>query len=157
MVMLSTCTKIRSNSEEETITFSDIRKDAPINENAETAFKRKIIYSATHYGFVAGYEDGTFRPDDKVNRAEALKILNLAASLQEIQVFEPISFSDVSPQDWFSPFVRAASSREIVKGYPDGQFKPGNPITRAEAAKIIYFTMLSNPSINGYALPTEDQ
>lgn len=156
VVMLSTCTKIRTNSEDEKMTFTDVRHDAPIGENAETAFKRMITYSAVHYGFIAGYEDGSFKPDAPVNRSEALKILSLAAGIQETEGFEPISFTDVSADDWFSPFVRSASSREIVKGYPDGTFKPGNAITRAEAAKIVYFTLLSNPTVNGYALPTEE-
>jgi len=157
MVMLTTCSKIRTSSDDAKTTFSDVRKDAPINENPDAAFKRQIIYSASHYSFVAGYEDGTFRPDAPVNRAEALKILSLASSLQAIEVFSPLSFSDVSLDDWYSPYVTAAASREIVRGYEDGTFKPGNAITRAEAAKIVYFTMLGNPTINGYVLPTEEE
>lgn len=156
MVMLSTCAKIRFDSEKEYVTFTDVRADAPINENAETAFKRRIIYSAVHYGFIDGYEDGTFRPDAPVNRAEALKILNLAAELHELEDSFTLSFSDVFPEDWFTPYIRAAATREIVQGYDDGTFRPGSPITRAEAAKIVYYTMIGNPVINGYVLPTEE-
>lgn len=155
MVMLSTCTKIRFDSDKEDTTFTDVRADAPINEGSDTAFKRRIIYSAVHYGFVDGYKDGSFRPDAPVNRAEALKILNLAAGLHELDDSVPVSFSDVLPEDWFTPYVRAAASREIVQGYSDGTFQPGNPITRAEAAKIVYYTMMGNPTVNGYVLPIE--
>lgn len=155
MVMLSTCAKIRPNSDDEDVTFSDVRKDIPINENLEAAFKRKIIYSAVHYGFIEGYEDGTFRPNAPVNRAEALKILSLAAGLVEIPETEPVTFVDITPSDWFSAYLAAAASHEIVSGYDDGTFRAGNPITRAEAAKIIYLTMVGNPTINGYVLPTE--
>jgi len=156
MVMLSTCAKIRFDSENEVTTFTDVRADAPMNEGADTAFKRRIIYSAVHYGFVDGYEDGSFRPDAPVNRAEALKILNLAAGLQELEGSTVVSFSDVFPEDWFTPYVKAAASREIVQGYSDGTFRPSNPITRAEAAKIVYYTMMGNPVINGYVLPVEE-
>ncbi len=156
MVMLSTCTKIRSNSSDTAITFSDVRKDAPINENYETATKRHIIYSGVHYGFITGYNDATFRPDDELNRAEALKIVSLAAGLLEDTESEPAAFSDVSSSDWFAPYVRITSSRNIIMGYGDGTFRPQNSITRAEAAKIIYVTMISNPWINGYVLPTEE-
>lgn len=157
MVMLTTCSKIRASSSDAKATFSDVRKDMPINENADAAFKRQIIYSASHYGFVTGYEDGTFRPDAPVNRAEALKILSIASSLQTLETQNPVAFFDVTENDWFSTYVTAAASREIVRGYEDGTFRPGNPITRAEAAKIVYFTMLGNPTINGYVLPTEEE
>lgn len=156
MVMLSTCSKIRFDSDKEEMTFTDVRADAPMDESADTAFRRRIIYSAVHYGFVDGYEDGSFRPDAPVNRAEALKILNLAAGLNELDDYAAVSFSDVLPEDWFTSYVRAAASREIVQGYDDGTFRPGNPITRAEAAKIVYFTMMGNPAINGYVLPIEE-
>jgi hypothetical protein len=79
-----------------------------------------------------------------------------AAGVQGITVAEPMTFFDVTEDDWFSEHVRAASSREIVNGYPDGTFKPGNFITRAEAAKIVYLTMIGNPTINSYVLPTEN-
>lgn len=157
MVMLTTCSKVRASSDTAKTTFSDVRKDAPINESPDVAFKRQIIYSASHYGFVAGYEDGTFRPDAPVNRAEALKILHLASSLPTTDISSAPSFFDVTPDDWFWSYVTAAASREIVRGYDDGTFKPGNAITRAEAAKIVYFTMLGNPTINGYVLPTEEE
>ena len=52
-----------------------------------------------------------------------------------------------------TPYVSLALEQEIAGGYPDGTFKPDNPITRAESAKIIWKTMLVNPGINGYVLP----
>ncbi len=155
MVILSSCMKIRSHSDDEEIAFTDVRTDAPIGENPDTALKRQIIYSGVHYGLIVGYSDGTFRPDAPVNRAEALKILSLAGSLQEIPGFTPATFPDVTADDWFSVYVSAASSRKIVQGYEDGTFRPQHPISRAEAAKIVYLTMLGNPMINGYVLPTE--
>ncbi len=155
LVMLSTCTKLHSRSEIENIRFSDVRQDAPINESSETAFKRKIIYSAVHYGIVSGYEDNTFRADALISRSEVLKILNLAAGLSEFAGADHFVFTDVQDSDWFASYVKIAFSREIIKGYPDGTFRPHHPVTRAEAAKIIYLTMRGNPVINGYVLPTE--
>lgn len=156
MVMLSTCAKLRPVSDDEAITFTDVRADIPRNERPEVTLKRTVIYSAVHYGFIAGYDDGTFRADAPVNRAEALKILSLAAGLMKLEGTTVPTFSDVSPDDWFEPYVSAAASRDIVSGYGDGTFRPENAITRAEAAKIIYLTMLGNPTINGYVLPIEE-
>jgi hypothetical protein len=155
MVLLSTCTKLRSRSDSETVTFSDVRKDFRLGENAEVALRRQVIYTAAHYGIVAGYEDGTFRPDAPVNRAEALKILSLGSQLSPANTDTAPTFLDVSSTDWFESYVRSAAAREIVSGYGDGTFGPGNSITRAEAAKIVLNTMLQNPLVNGYDLIEE--
>ncbi|OGJ69309.1 hypothetical protein A3H90_00655 [Candidatus Peribacteria bacterium RIFCSPLOWO2_02_FULL_55_36] len=45
----------------------------------------------------------------------------------------------------------------LIESYHDGTFRPAQQITRAEAAKIIYIIMISNPGVNGYiVLPTHD-
>lgn len=156
LTLFSSCTKLRPRSDDATVTFSDVRKDAPINENPEAAFRRKVIYTAQHYNIVSGYDDGTFRPDAPVNRAEALKILSLATELDPLAMSgTTLSFTDVREMDWFHPYVGAAASRDIVSGYGDGTFRPENLITRAEAAKIILLTLQQNPTINGYVVPTE--
>lgn len=160
MTMLSTCTKLWNTADDLKPTFSDVRSTPVINENADAAQKRRIIYSAVHYGIVTGYDDGTFKPDADVNRAEALKILSLASQIGTIvssgAVITPPVFYDVTDGDWFGPYVKEFALRGIVSGYGDGSFGPANPITRAEAAKIVHETILQNPYVNGYVL-TSDQ
>ncbi len=155
MVLLSTCTKLRTYTDREPVEFLDVRKTAVINEQKDFAFRRYIIYTAAHFKIAEGYANGSFRPDDAVTRAEAVKILTRAANLNLLEGTGSVAatFSDVMPEDWFSPFVSLAASREIVQGYADGTFGPGKPITRAEAGKIIEVTMRQNPFINGYVLP----
>lgn len=152
MVLFSTCTRLRHDSETSPLTFRDTSKRAHSRESPEAAFRRRVIFTAVHHGVVQGYDDGTFRPNDTVNRAEALKILRLAARLDRTSSGAVISFSDVSDADWFAPYVYFAAEREIVQGHDDGTFRPGDSITRAEAAKIIRLTILQNPNINGYVL-----
>lgn len=153
MVMLSTCTKLWNSTLPNQPIFSDIRSSSVINENTDTALKRRIIYSAVRYGIIEGYDDGTFRANDSINRAEAVKILNRATHLTSIDSTNtPSSFSDIMPSDWFAPYVEVASALGIVKGYDDGTFGPSRLITRAESAKIIYETLVRNPVINGYVL-----
>jgi photosystem II stability/assembly factor-like uncharacterized protein len=48
-----------------------------------------------------------------------------------------ISFSDVPPNHTFYPFIRCLACRGIIGGYADGTFRPGNPTTRGQMAKII--------------------
>jgi inhibitor of cysteine peptidase len=96
-----------------------------------------LYYDAIEYlaeeGVIQGYGDGDFNPDNKINRAEFLKILFLA---DEAKVTGEGCFGDVSTE-WFAPYVCAAQEREIVQGYDDGNFCPQRTINFAEAAKML--------------------
>lgn len=110
--------------------FSDV--------NSNNSFFDAINYVQSQ-GIVNGYEDGTYKPDSQINRAEFVKII-ISAIFTEDQISQCTptkNFSDVSASDWFYPYVCTASNNEIVNGYSDGSFKPGNYINFAEASKII--------------------
>jgi uncharacterized surface protein with fasciclin (FAS1) repeats len=47
------------------------------------------------------------------------------------------NFSDVPPDYWASPFIQALAARNVIAGFPDGTFKPDQPLTRAEFAALI--------------------
>jgi hypothetical protein len=155
MVILSTCTKLRTKTDDIVPSFRDVYTMAAKTERPDSLFKRQIIYTAAHMGIVKGYDDGTFRPDAPVNRAEAVKILMLASQLPSVETGDTILLPDIGASDWFAPWVLEALERQIIRGYGDGLFRPGNPITRAEAAAIIERTILQNPVINGYILLPE--
>jgi hypothetical protein len=87
-------------------------------------------------GIIQGYEDGTFKPDDLVNRAEALKIIVGAFGVNHEGSYESV-FSDVKAEDWFFPYVMGGYVAEIINGYDDGSFKPGSNISLAELLKIV--------------------
>ncbi|MFH1545836.1 MAG: S-layer homology domain-containing protein [Patescibacteria group bacterium] len=98
-------------------------------------------------GIVSGYEDGNFQPEGEINRAEFTKILVGAKFAEEIELLTPqISgesestescFPDFAANDWFAKFVCFARANEILGGYPDGNFKPANPVNLAEAITIL--------------------
>lgn len=90
-------------------------------------------------GVIAGYGDGSFRPGNPVNRAEALKILLLASG---VQIQNPVSavFPDVPADAWFAPFVFSAQNSGIVDGYRDGSFRPEQTVNLVEALKILLNT-----------------
>lgn len=52
-------------------------------------------------------------------------------------------FSDIDPTSWQAPYANTAKANNVIGGYPDGTFKPNNPITRAEAFKVIINTFHS--------------
>ena len=85
-------------------------------------------------GLIQGYEDGTFKPGNTMTRAEYEKLMNNAKSFCSNG---SINFSDVKTGSWFYSAVARAVAAGYVKGYSDGSFKPGNTITRAEAAVMI--------------------
>lgn len=83
---------------------------------------------------VNGYSDGSFKPESNITRAEAVKILIEANSFKLLPAEN--NFADVSVKEWFSGYVSTALARGLLKGYPDGSFKPGKNISRAEFLKI---------------------
>lgn len=91
-------------------------------------------------GMIVGYEDNTFKPNQKVTRAEALKLLmEEQADKQQNNQQDDISkrpFTDTPLSEWYIPYLITAKEKDIINGYPDGTFKPDNTINLAETLKI---------------------
>jgi S-layer homology domain len=60
-----------------------------------------------------------------------------------------MSFSDVTPGDWFYPYVRCLYCQGIIVGYPDGTFRPNNELTRGQLAKIVSMSAGYNGTVTG--------
>jgi glucose/arabinose dehydrogenase len=86
-------------------------------------------------GVVGGYEDGTFRPGGPATRGQIAKVLSNAAGASEKPVGQ--SFPDVGAGDPFYLYIERLSRRGIIGGYADGTFRPGNPATRGQVAKMV--------------------
>ncbi|EFM24575.1 hypothetical protein HMPREF9225_1811 [Peptoniphilus duerdenii ATCC BAA-1640] len=96
-----------------------------------------------HDAYIAGYPDGTVRPDGKITRAEVSAIFARLTENSAPANYSP-KFSDVLAYDWFCDSVMKLSNKDIIKGYPDGTFKPNKSITRAEFA-VIASKYIKNP------------
>jgi len=81
-----------------------------------------------------GYEDGSFRPDAQITRAEFMTMVNNSFGYTEKAT---ISFKDVDSDDWYYPEVQKAVKAGYLIGYEDNTARPDNKITRQEAALII--------------------
>jgi hypothetical protein len=109
-----------------------------------------LYFAAINYltenGVVQGYSDGTFKPFNPVNRVEFLKIVYLAQGLDAVipETSSSSGFSDVDGTQWYAKYIAFAKQRGTIEGYPDGTFKPGNTINRAEATKIILNEFFGN-------------
>ena len=84
---------------------------------------------------VDGDENGDFRPNNNITRAEFVKILCEAFKLS---TSSSVSFNDVSAGSWYGVYVQTAAGNEIVMGDNEGNFKPDAPITRQDIAVIIH-------------------
>lgn len=94
-----------------------------------------IIYLQEH-GIISGYPDGTFKPNNSVNRAEFLKII-LNGSQISLDTNQATPFPDVNHSAWYAPYLKKAYSEGWINGYPDGTFKPDQTINKVEALKVL--------------------
>ena len=115
--------------------------------NSTHVYSDAIDYTQS-LGIVQGYEDGTFRPDVPINRAEFTKVI-IATEFDQTTLDEcnTSSFTDVPDGAWYMPYICVAEMEEIVNGYADQSFKPEQLINFAEAAKILTNTIIepTNP------------
>ncbi len=88
-------------------------------------------------GIMTGFGDGTFKPNKKLNRAEALTLLLRMSKVDLKDVSGETDFSDVPAEAWFAPAVKAATDRGWIKGFPNGTFRPGKTLNKAEWATIV--------------------
>lgn len=97
-----------------------------------------------------GYEDSTFRPENKVNRQEITALINRSFDFVEPGTIE---FTDVSQADWSYSDIAKAQKAGYVRGYPDGTFKPKQEMNRQEVAVLIakLLGLNSSASANVYA------
>lgn len=95
------------------------------------------IYSE---GYIEGYEDGTFRPDQIITRSEASKLIALWLNSNAAEEDCDASlFSDVDCADWYGSYVTYLYLQGVIEGYDNGTFGPALDISRAEALKILIF------------------
>lgn len=114
------------NYEEEP--FSDVESEDWFGAYVSFAYKN---------GFVLGYEDLTFKPNEFINRAEAIELIMRINGKNSTDVRgEGSSFSDVTDTDWYWNAVVQASLDGILSSFEDGTFNPTEMLTRAEAADL---------------------
>ncbi|MCK9186543.1 S-layer homology domain-containing protein [Candidatus Gracilibacteria bacterium] len=105
--------------------FYDVKDSA--QTKAIDWFQRMVILD--------GYNDGTFRPDNDVTRAEFLKIFYETQGPEDVEIELP--FKDIEKSAWYIKYLKQAYKNNVIKGYDDGTFRPNDPISVAEASKIV--------------------
>ncbi len=82
-------------------------------------------------GLISGYDDGTFRPDQPVTRAQTANIVSRTFNLTADKA--SLEFSDVEPDYWARESVGEVVRGGFMTGFPDDTFKPNLPVTRTQA------------------------
>ena len=125
-----------------------ILKDRKNNSATGTTDKggMLILPAETHMAYIFGYDDGTFRPDNNMSRAEAAAIFaRLISEKKGENISGKATFNDISSKDWFAKEVGYLEKYGIIKGYSDNTFKPNDSVTRAEfVAMTVRFNALFN-------------
>ena len=140
---------------------SIILKDKKNNSANGTTDKNGmlILPASEHKAYIFGYDDGTFRPDNNMSRAEAAAIFARLISEQKGEkISSKSSFNDVSKNEWYSDYIGYLSKYGIIKGYSDNTFRPDDNVTRAEfVAMTVRFDALFNEvKKDGYTVKYTD-
>ena len=100
-----------------------------------------------HKAYIVGYDDGTFKPDSNMSRAEAAAIFaRLIAEAKGETISGKSSFVDVSSKEWYSSYIGYLEKYNVINGYNDGTFKPDASVTRAEfvAMTVRYYDLFND-------------
>ena len=97
------------------------------------------VSTLSNMGILGGYEDGTFRPNASITRAEFAKIA--VSFFDWADVYAVNSFVDVRDSAWYANYVAVAAEIGLIEGYGGNVFRPDATITRAEACTIINRTL----------------
>lgn len=95
------------------------------------------IQSLSNDGVVIGYPDGSFKPDQPVTRAEFATMVVKALRQENCILNEIYYFNDVPQNYWAYDMIQKAQSFDLLKGYPDGSFKPDENIAKVDAVSMM--------------------
>ena len=115
--------------------FSDIA-DSPYQHAIDSLASQLLL---------TGYEDGTFRPQQTISRAEFSAML---ASAVQPFLSERNFFSDVAPDAWYAPYVNAMAAYGVFQGDDQGLFHPNDPISYEEVVTVLN-ALIASLTIDG--------
>ncbi len=97
------------------------------------------VQSLVGRGVINGYEDGTFKPEATITRAEFAKMVIYAIGLGNITQDATVEtgFPDVASNHWAAGVIKTAFDMKIINGFDDGTFKPDENVTYDQALKMV--------------------
>ena len=90
----------------------------------------------TEIGVLVGYPDGTYKPDIPVSRAEFASMVIKSLGQENTHVTQPIDYADIEPDFWGYNIIQKAVYFDLIPNGRGENFRPYDPVTRAEAISI---------------------
>lgn len=134
-----------------TVTISDYPVQNTVSSFTDTVghWAQQYINDLREKGLVSGYGDKTFHPEQTINRSELVTIIARMEKWNFMGENSTVYFKDNGDIPWWSlQAVLAAGEHGLVKGYPDGSFRPMGTVTRSELAVIIYALLTETGQID---------
>ncbi|MBM0744234.1 S-layer homology domain-containing protein [Phormidium sp. CLA17] len=101
--------------------------------DTQNYWAQPFIHNLAERDIVTGYPDNTFRPEQPVARDEFASILQQAFSQPaEREIASGSVYTDVPQGYWAAPAIQEAYEMGFMKGYPGGEFRPNQPVSRVE-------------------------
>ncbi|MCD8390626.1 MAG: S-layer homology domain-containing protein [Firmicutes bacterium] len=114
-----------------------INYTASFSDLDDVSWAQEAIYGLASKNVISGYEDGTFRPNNNITRAEFAKLLVLTFGYGSF-TGASANFSDVPTTHWAYDYVAIAYTLGAITGYDADTFGPDDNITREQMATMIY-------------------
>ncbi|MBP3284403.1 MAG: S-layer homology domain-containing protein [Clostridia bacterium] len=111
----------------------------------------EAIVKLVALGTIKGYEDGTFRPETTITRAELATVITFVLGLQdaaELSKTTPSPFSDVKVNEWYTGYINIAANENVFAGYPDGTFRPSQEVSYSEAVTMLVNALGLKPVVD---------
>ena len=114
----------------------------------------EAVDMATALGIIDGYEDGTFRPAENIERGEAVKMISamLNGGRDAVQETTESSYTDVLGSDdaWANKYIEYCTARGIVSGVGEDRFAPASDVTGTQLAKMLLVSLGYDADKEGY-------
>ncbi|UCZ51448.1 S-layer homology domain-containing protein [Bacillus shivajii] len=119
--------RVKSLNDSNNNNFSDVPSDH---------WAVNVISAVNDAGYFGGFNDGTFRPEQPMTRAEVSAVFERV--FEWSSEYQEQDFTDITSNHWAYDQVQQMASNGITVGYVDGTFRPDDPITRAEFTVFLY-------------------
>lgn len=124
---------------------ADVGTPTPFPDIDESAWYGKYVRKARDEGWIEGYPDGTFKPQQNINKVEALKIIGEVQGWELSQTIEENPFSDITPDEWFTPYVAYAKNRNFLEERTSRYF-PELLLSRAQISELLFRAYITRKS-----------
>lgn len=106
---------------------------------------REDITVLSDLGIIDGFEDGTFRVDEPLTRAQLVKIICVLMGYNDVAQ-GAVSYSDVPASHWASGYINQADALKIIAGFEDGTFHPDEKVSYEQAVKMVVCALGYEPA-----------